>query len=208
VNIGVEALACPSPKLCVAAGGGVASTTRPLSQRKWKYTPIDGGNTISQLACPSSSLCVAGDANGSILTTHDPTGPHKAWKITHLASGPARELVDLACPTASLCVAADHAGELYSTTDPTGGQKAWKSMQLHLIPTAGAISCASESLCLLGAGGNVIASTNPTGDAGTWKTMLIDPLGALSAISCPSATLCLAADSKGNVLVGTAPQPG
>jgi hypothetical protein len=143
-------------------------------------------------------LCVAVDTKGNALTSTDPTGGTRSWKITHVDDA---VLWDVSCPSGKLCVAVDDGGNVLSSAVPSGGAGAWKSTHVvgasHLMQ----VSCPSTSLCVAAdRSGNVVASTDP--GVGAWAVTSVDPADQLWALSCPSNALCVAGDVQGRLLEG------
>ncbi len=78
--------------------------------------------------------------------------------------------------------------------------------------TPSAISCASESLCVVVGGEDALATSDPTATTPSWSTAGTDPGGSLTAVSCAPSGPCAAVDDRGDTLVGSAgswspPQP-
>lgn len=70
------------------------------------------------------------------------------------------------------------------------------------IPTA--VSCASESLCVVvDHQGNALSSSNPTAPGPTWSTTPIDPGESLDAVSCAPGGPCVAVDNRGYAFAST-----
>ncbi|MGB8840493.1 MAG: hypothetical protein WCC64_05445, partial [Aliidongia sp.] len=72
------------------------------------------------------------------------------------------------------------------------------------------VSCPSETLCVVVAGGNVITSTDPTGGASEWTSteLAIEKGSYLTGVSCSSTNFCLAVDAGGDVVTSTDPTGG
>lgn len=187
-----------------------------------------GYNQVYGVACPSSRLCVAVDEVGNVLTSTNPTGGARAWRVTHV-DGPANcdffrvpchGLAGLSCPNTSLCVAVDgQFGNVLTSTNPTGGAASWKLTHIPGVSANGLLgaSCPSVSLCVvMDGGGNVVTSTNPNGGAAAWKVAHIygskcaggHPNCAIKDWACPSISLCVAGVEGGNVVTSTNPTGG
>jgi hypothetical protein len=220
-NGGVDAVSCPSTKLCVAvdASGFVITTTTPTASRHvWSRTARIDSTSLTGVSCPSTRLCVAVDDAGSVLTSTNPTGGSRAWSrgarvdsTTGADGGPAG-LLGISCPNTHLCVAVDgsQAGNVVTSTDPTGGARAWSLTAVGGPLTS--VSCRSASLCVA-AGAQHIYSTDPTGGTTAWHAT--GPQaggGVLSAIDCPSLGLCVGVGygntSTGLVTMATNPRGG
>jgi hypothetical protein len=186
-----------------------------------------GYNQVNGMSCPSSNLCVAVDEVGNVLTSSNPTGGARAWKVTHVDGPPncdffrvpCANLTSLSCPTVKLCVAGDERGNMLTSTNPGGGAAAWKVTHVAGVSVnfLGRVSCPTIRLCVAGdGGGNVVTSTNPTGGAAAWKVTHVygskcapaNPHCALMNVSCPSTSLCVAGAERGNVVTSTNPAGG
>jgi hypothetical protein len=82
----VNALACPSTGLCVAAAGHqILTSTNPTGGAgAWTAAVIDPTQSLASVSCPSTSLCVAGDTGGNVIASADPTGGPGAWSLFHV----------------------------------------------------------------------------------------------------------------------------
>jgi hypothetical protein len=118
-NAALEALSCPTSRLCVAVddGGNVLTSTDPTGgARAWKTTKLGIDYPLEQVTCASASLCVAFGQTGDVITLTDPTGGAAAWTITSV--DPEAQLTALSCAAAWLCVAGDANGNMLLGTDP------------------------------------------------------------------------------------------
>jgi hypothetical protein len=211
-NGGLTAVACASPKLCVAVdeSGFALTTTNPRGHGgKWSRPfRIDAGPNapLTGVACPSTKLCVAIDSAGNVITSKHPNGGSRAWSrpvhvdtATAPDGGPAG-LNGISCPSITLCVAVDGASpaNTVSSTTPTLGTTAWKSVAVGGLLTS--INCPSITLCVA-AGSQHYYSTTPTASASWHATGIETAGGVFSDIACPSITLCLAS-GYGNTSTG------
>jgi hypothetical protein len=155
-------------------------------------TPVQ----INGISCPTETLCVAVDANGSVLTSTDPTGGVGAWTIA--AVDAPNSLNAVSCPTTTFCVAVDSEGNVLTSSDPTGGADAWSFSYVDPNPGADltAVSCGSATVCV------VVDSTGNalTWNGTTWTSAAADSGNDLVSVSCPDANLCAAVDISGNVI--------
>jgi hypothetical protein len=200
-NGGVDAVSCPTVRLCVAvdASGYVVTTGNPTGRSHvWSATARIDHTALTGVSCPTTRLCVATDDAGSVLTSTNPTGGARAWSrptrvdTTAAAGGGYAGLAAISCPSTRLCVAVDAAdsANVVTSTNPTGGAHAWRVSSLGGILTS--VSCPRASLCVL-AGTQHFDSTSPAGGAGAWHaTGPQDGGGVMSALDCPSLTLCVA----------------
>jgi hypothetical protein len=152
-------------------------------------------------------------SNGSVLTSTNPTGGRKAWKIRKVIR---KGLFGVSCPSSSLCVAVGRNGDVVTSTRPARGGS-WRLTNVPGTQRLSAVSCASKSLCVAvnGAGrktetgpfGEVAVSTDPTGGSGAWTVTKVDGT-SLYGISCPSKLLCVATDDFGYAISSTDPTGG
>jgi hypothetical protein len=213
----LQAVSCPSARLCVATdeAGNVWTSTDPTGVASaWTKANVDGSEKIlSGVSCPTESLCVAVDREGGdVVTSTDPTGGAGAWTVTEVDK---YTLFDVSCSSETLCVATDSYGNVLTSTDPTGGAGAWSPTQV----SGGSIqhvSCASGGLCVAsGAENEVISSTDPTGGASAWTATQIDLPSSyggqesIDDVSCPpEGSPCVLTDSGSSVVTSTNPMGG
>lgn len=209
---GLNAVSCPTAKLCVAvdASGDLVTTTRPKGGAgAWKKAVhVDSRGQLTGVSCPTTSFCAAVDDGGDVLTSVDPTGGARHWTAparidtTTSAMGGYVGLNGISCPTSHLCVAVDNAesGRVFVSTDPAGGAGTWRESRVG--GTLAAVSCPSTTLCLL-SGSAHWESTDPAGGAASWHARGGSGNAVLEADDCPSVHLCVAV-GFGNVTAGIA----
>jgi hypothetical protein len=198
---GVQAVSCPSDRLCVAVDGSghVLYTTHPTrGAHSWSHPArIDGHNSLTGISCPTIHLCVAVDDSGNVLSSTRPRRGTAGWsrpaRIDSVIAtdGGYAGLLGVSCPTTSLCTVVDgaSAGNVLSTTRPQGGAGAWHSVHLG-VPLAG-ISCPTARLCVA-AGAEHVFSTHPSGGRASWHfTGAPVGGGVISSIDCPTTALCV-----------------
>ncbi len=183
----VNAVACPSVSLCLAAtntGDVFTSTSPTVGASAWTKVAVDPGISFNAISCPSVSLCIAIDNDirgygiGSILATASPAGGAGAWSKSTIERGAQYHpgtLGPLSCPSVALCVAVDSAGTVFTSRAPTGGASAWTKATVDQGNLFGngleAVSCPSVSLCVAGdESGRILTSTAPSGGATTWTS--------------------------------------
>lgn len=219
-------ISCPTTKLCVAVddSGNVLASTNPTGgSRAWSRAHVDptsgsdgGPAGLTGISCPTTTLCVAVDAatGGNALTSTNPAGGARAWKLTTIGGGP---LNGVSCASSALCVAAG-TQHVYSTS-PTGGSAAWHATG----PQAGggvfsAVDCLYTTLCVAVGYGNtstglVTSTRNPKGGASAWRTVGVqntppDPgESLLDAVGCTRG-FCVAVDGADNAYTSSAPVSG
>jgi hypothetical protein len=89
----------------------------------YRTTPLQqhlGERQLDAISCPAVSLCMAGDWEGNVITSTDPAGGRKAWKIAYVddnstsepAGGPNQASIsNVSCPSVSLCIGSDEGGD-------------------------------------------------------------------------------------------------
>jgi hypothetical protein len=182
----IDALACPSTTVCVAAGsyydssGQIQGLLLTGSGTAWTATeaPLPAnaaaspGATITSVACPSTTECVAvggytdtsGGGQGLLLTGAGTSWtPADAPVPANAAAGPRAYIFSVACPSTDKCAAA---GEY---TDSSGNN------QGLLVTRTGTSWAATEA-------------SLPAGAAAS-------PGAVLLSVACSSATVCIAAGS-------------
>jgi Divergent InlB B-repeat domain len=200
-SYGVNAVACPSTTVCVAATGDGASISNDGGM---SWTAVTGATFtpgFQSVSCPSTSLCVL-------------VGHHIATTLTALSSGAtavvktdstadaAYNLAGVSCPSVSSCVAVDSQWRAVVSTNLA--TPAWGSVS----PTAASsafkgIDCPLVSLCVaVDDDGDASFSTNP-GSASWTLQSGITTGGTLFAVSCPQSGLCVAVGQSGYDTVAT-----
>lgn len=110
----IEAIACPSARLCVAAAGGnILTSTDPTGgPSSWRVDHVDGGTfdgcslcgvPSRSVACPSRYLCLAVDRAGALVMSADPAAGGSSWRAVDLDLG-AQVPLAVDCASRSLCV--------------------------------------------------------------------------------------------------------
>jgi hypothetical protein len=200
---GVNAVACPSTTVCVAATGDGASISNDGGM---SWTAVAGATFtpgFQSVSCPSTNLCVL-------------VGHHIATTLTALSSGAtalvksdssadaANDLNGVSCPSVSSCVAVDSQSRAVVSTSLA--TPSWGSV----TPTAASaafdgIDCPLVSLCVAVDGdGDASFSTNPGAGSASWTLQSgITSGGDLFAVSCPQSGLCIAVGQSGYETVAT-----
>ena len=138
----VQAVACPSPALCVAVStnGDIYCSTNPGGgTAAWARADIDGevyDTHLESVSCPSVSFCLAVSGgrrqndnprtSGKVLLSTNPAGGSAAWQETQL--DPSLELRGVSCASPALCVAVGTDGRMVASTNPGGGPSAWRDV--------------------------------------------------------------------------------
>jgi hypothetical protein len=184
----------------VLAPAGAASAAG-WSATQLPAQPASGGGTdqvpLDGVACASKALCLTVGAFDTLAWSTAPTGGAGAW---HVVNPPYPE------EPGEDCAAGPHAG----------------SEECHLYGRLQAVSCASESLCVVVSHEGIIGvSTDPTGPASAWTSTDPKHEGAgqthLVGVSCPLESLCVAVSGgasrpgdpvNGKILTTTEPAAG
>lgn len=212
----IEQVACPAAHLCVGLQGeGVVTSTHPArGPAAWRPTsflgiPGYGGAVFGALTCaPGTHFCVAGDGVGDLMTTTNPGGGARSWKLTRLGR---TAFSALSCPTAKLCFAISGGNVMFSRNPARANS--WRTVLVEPALVLVSISCPSAHFCAVTAWGSITAdiltSANPTGGRRTWHVTHFgsdETNFAFSDISCPSPRLCVASDAWGNIFTSTHPR--
>ena len=205
----IDALSCPSVKLCVAIDNetvdesnfvGVLASTNP-ARLSWKTTApmlsqptIDFGAVVS---CSSQALCVIG-GDGTIAATTNALGDASAWGLATPTEVPVQSM---SCASKTMCVGVDHLGQLLVSKHPARGP--WTPVTITGRTHISYVTCPSTSLCV-GAGNGVLISTTPAGSARSWSTARIPAYRGqvFTNVSCASTSFCAAAGGEA-IVVGT-----
>jgi hypothetical protein len=171
----LNAVSCPSTKLCVAVGAGtIQSPSGPpysvvVSSRDptggpgaWRTAYVDGANTLNRISCGATTQCVAVDDSGNVVSSSDPSAGTPAWAVAHLTNKP---LTGVSCPSVSLCAATDNSGVAFTATRPTGGINGWAATTIDPSNSdlALSVSCPSVLLCVaVDRTGHVIVGSGPS----------------------------------------------
>lgn len=195
-------VACPSSRLCVAAGGGgsaLVTTDDPTRAKTWSPATIPGyPDGVDEMSCSSQTLCVATDG-GELLDSTMPVGGAQRWDAVGLLD-PNLQISGLSCVSTHLCVAVDNYGNVLESTEPTNLYD-WHK---HFISSGASlydVSCSSRTLCIASNSANaIVVSTDPTGDRHAWsvgRPLVKDHDHAFYAVTCTSNSLCVALDETG-----------
>ena len=230
----LSAVSCASESLCVATDtyGDVLTATDPTGPAAaWAVAHVDTMTAppLAAVSCASASLCVASQGS-SVVTSTDPAGGAGAWSLEPSLELTAAPELGLSCPSVSLCVGA---GESWvsASPEPAGGAATWKEQtgwvvsqsanpEAEYFGPSGAVSCATESLCVADGDSfndfnTLLTSTVPRGGPAQWHEAHIQGTGnkvhppyeadPILGVSCASAALCVAVDAAGNVFTSTDP---
>jgi hypothetical protein len=211
----LNAVACPSVKLCVAVDsrGAVLTSTTPTRDARWvpraqDVAPDGTSASLSAVTCAGTSLCVAVDHKGGVLSS---TTPARSGSWSRAEADPGYALIGVSCPSRRLCVAIDsgdlNGSAVLSSVDPAAGAGAWTRTYLSRSKLQ-AISCPSTSLCVIGDySGEMWASRNPTAGVRAWRDLInVAPTSFLpGSVSCASSSLCVGNDLDGDLVSSTTP---
>ena len=159
----VNALACPTDRLCVDVGanGDVVTSTDPIGGAgAWRWQKVDPNGAdpaLRDISCPSASLCVVGDAAGRrTFASTSPGGQASSWRAI-----PAGFDTDwLSCPLTTLCLANQADASPFVSSDPLGGASSWRFSDVDHAGTLTAVSCPSATECVaVDDAGNVVTGS-------------------------------------------------
>ncbi|HEX6665628.1 MAG TPA: hypothetical protein VF081_03435 [Solirubrobacterales bacterium] len=167
-----RAVTCASTALCLAVDddGNVWHSTNPAGGAvAWSPVAVGPGTGFNDISC-ATGLCVAIAPYPSfgLATTSNPTGGAAVWTTYPLESiGGWR----VSCPSTNLCLAGGYYNGDYvaASANPLGGASTWAAATPdpefngdHYIT---AVSCISDSLCMIGDKlGRVSYGTPKTGE--------------------------------------------
>jgi hypothetical protein len=202
----LDAVACRSPRFCMAVGaggpGGHALAER-WDGRSWSRTPAPLGPGLKGVACTSPTACIA---VGSYI--EDWNG-HR-WSVAVAARTVRGQLLAISCSGRRSCVAAGVASDtgtyserplVWAWNGRRWSRQAQASAADLIIPTnrLTAVACPSTRSCMaVGEGpGSGISSTNlgESWNGVRWSLQRVPGTGGLTAVACPSTRWCAAVNS-------------
>jgi len=202
LNQWTQAVSCPSPLACYAAGNPTYKTTDGGST--WSAESTSGANRqimvcADETHCLQSGNTPIGDA--ILLATSDGGA---SWSTTLHVQYPVNFVIGVGCATGLACIAGGSLGVLFRSTD--GGQT-WSELDSAVTRNNfAAISCAGDRFCVA-VGGSTDAATlfiAVTHDGGsTWTLPRVPVDDSLTAVSCYSTTVCMAVGLNANVVTTT-----
>ena len=201
---GPNAVACPSPSLCVAVSGSTVytSTDPTAGAAAWTRTVLPTVAGLGNVTCPSTTACVATGVGGNITVSTNPTGGVRAWSTADIDGS--RNLGAVLCSQASRCFVTDDTGTVLSSSNPTGGASAWTVSRGTPAFVSG--SCPTTTLCvaLTSTPPRIFTTTDPV--AGTWTPTPTSD--SFASVACPAASLCIAVGGGGALDISTDPTAG
>lgn len=233
VGASIASISCPSMNLCIAAGsGGLLVSTNPTGGAgAWRLVAGPGppspppGPTPNQLSPSPSAFASIAEVEEAFNVCSQPyvhcrrkPAPTPGEREAAEEKAEVEEFgMDVACPTTSFCVATSGRARILTSTDPVGAASAWKATRIALPAgrSVGAISCASQSLCVAVednrryralSGGRVLSSTNPAGGVSAWHAAVLPYVP--ESVSCVRPDLCLIGTRSGTVLSSRHPTRG
>jgi len=215
IPVTFSAIACPSNRFCLAAGGrGLAVSRDPAGPASaWSFTSLESvpgysGGSVESMSCSSSGFCLASDLT-ELLYSRDPAGGASAW---HAAAAPLGGLEQVVCLRGTFCLGITPA-YLYETREPAGGAGAWH--RIVKTPNAAALACDGTAICVLfertSRGVYVLRSARPMAGASSWHAvrLRVDRVNLYAAgASCASKSVCVLVDNDGNVVTSSDPLGG
>lgn len=142
------------------------------------------------------------------MTDHEHAGSHKSSlprRSSHRAAGCATRLVRAGFVACAIAVS----GAVLAGNALGASQLSWRGARLFDGASPRAISCPSESLCVVvDSSGDVVASTDPLAGEPTWGPVFTDGGHEFTGVSCASPALCVAVDASGEAFVSSNPASG
>jgi hypothetical protein len=203
---GLNAIDCPSAKLCVGAGydAAVVSTDPTGPAKDWHKYYIDrerdpNGNAaeLTSIGCVSAALCVTGDdsQNGWFATKPDSGG----WSPFEFPSDTYVTVEGIGCSPLGNCTALSVDGREMSSSDPTTGMFSFVSLP-HTNPNdvsgsaPAQISCPNQT-CVIAWDASGVWVTHDAGTSFSWVP--IKHAGVISKVDCVTSSFCIAAAEEG-----------
>lgn len=200
---GLKAVACPSDRVCYAAGDQSTFVMTSNAGRQWsnRSTGLTRRHillNVSTLSCPTTSTCFAGGVAqyppGSGAQVYATRDGGKSW-----AANPGKGLAVVTCPSVSICYAGGEKGG-FRVSHNSG--RSWTALKTPLGNkyTILQLACPTTTRCYAGAIGpteppphpesNVGALLSTTDGGKTWTRTNTDPYPI--ALACRTTTDCFA----------------
>ena len=197
----LDAVACPSATVCVAAGASVGQSGGLILRTtngggKWTTEPLPGGAPVlTDVHCFSATRCEAVGASLAYSTVNGATWTKQTLPTLPQFSG----LLAIACPTSLSCLAV---GSSFSSgavaVFTVNGGSSWKIEKLPAgVATLDEVTCPAANACevagnVASGNGALLFSTNVGGTA--WTKQAVPPgVANVTGISCTSLNSCFAA---------------
>ncbi len=203
---GLNALDCPTAKLCVGAGyNAVAVTNDPTGPAKdWKKFYIDRTadpngepSDLTAVGCVSATSCVAGDDSQNGWLSTDPLS--SSWSPFEFPSDTYVTVEGIGCSPLGNCTALSVDGREMSTSSATPGQWSFVSLP-HTNPNhvnssvPAQISCPNSMCVIAWSEGGVWVGHSAT-NAFSWVP--IKHASEINAVDCVKSDFCIASDEDG-----------
>ena len=216
----LEAISCPSARLCVIAEtNALLTSTDPVAAHPtWRRDGFRLGDSsqLQGVTCASASLCLAWEDSENVLMSTDPAAGAHAWAKRALPLATGTFIDAAACaPASTLCVLSvdprglSGGGSFLTATDAAAAAPAWRLTSAPAAEAVDALSCASSALCVGYKQGDVETSTDPAAGASSWSAgeIAASPTGIVG-LDCPDTSTCVAALSTGAIASTTTPAAG
>ena len=197
-TFGVDAFACLSSSLCVAAqnGGGSFRYSSNPAASGWS-TASQGNAAMDAVFCMASSFCAMADGGGSVHVASSVKQIESGgWTVSAVDSPNA--LNGIGCTSPNSCVAVDGVGNVVDVAVAGNGSATGSKQDIDGTNKLDAVTCTGTSICVaVDDVGNVFTSAN---SGATWRKEYAFGTN-LTGVSCASGSLCVASNTAGEVSV-------
>lgn len=198
-NLSLEAVSCPSAKLCIAVGGSSLGTlAEEWNGASWSVqkTPSPSDTAwLTSLSCASATACLAVGISSSEYAPLAEYWNGKTWTVQPPPPGPDAIFGGVWCQAAKQCVVVG--GDSRGALAEAWNGSSWTAQPgLSSVPAQlNSISCRSAQSCTAAGShhskrGKAQLATF-TWNGTTWSPSQDKTLGLLRSVSCPG-TLCVA----------------
>jgi len=186
-------VSCASPDFCMASGQGHA--TELWNGSTWTDTP-PAADQIVALACASTHWCIAIG-----YTSGDESTEYEQWDGSHwtqpslIPISPGADKGNIVtCITKTSCIAVtDSNTGGFTTSTALWDGSSWATKRPQVLSVfIGAVSCATNQMCMAAGSGSAIW------DGSRWSVLGSSPQ-SVSDVSCPSPSRCVAVGGRGDI---------
>jgi hypothetical protein len=214
-NVGgsLDAVDCPSVRLCVAGGGkAIWVTSAPTGRTTgWKRVAVSqphatlGASYIFEVSCPTVTFCAVGDSNTNLISSSTPaTATRASWTAKELPNGGSYAgITGLSCTSPTFCAALDFNGAALVSTAPA--TSVWGISRLEDDSTLGIsdVDCVGTSCVAVYSDANVWVTADASAQSAVWRKVRIGNASRYyQAVACLTTTTCIAT-GRGPIRVST-----
>ncbi|MDD2858526.1 MAG: sialidase family protein [Candidatus Nanopelagicales bacterium] len=192
-----DKIACPTPALCVVAGGDDSPSSAIVrgTTVKMLATPVGIDKRFAALACDGPTRCVSTGAQGNVSVMTLDADP--AWGAAHaLRRNPLQAGIAvkaLACPVVNTCIGLDLDGGLLRTDALADPAATWSMRPVQ--PVISALTCITASCVGVGKG----AAWYTSADLGSAFTRVNEVAGFDLAVCSGAVSPACLAGGKENI---------